>query len=114
VPLTLLRHAAALILGALVSLASVAVHRSVFPLGLLLAVVTSYAVPWWLLRSSHPRTAASYVAGWLVLFGFVVKGRPEGDFAIAQDVRGLTLMLAGLGLVVVGLVSLTGRRPSGT
>jgi len=29
-------------------------------------------------------------------------------------VRGLTLMLAGLGLVVVALVSLTGRRPSGT
>jgi hypothetical protein len=108
------RHAAALLLGALVALASVAVHRSAFPLGLLLAVVTTYAVPWWLLRSSRPRTAATYVVGWLVVFGFVVTGRPEGDYAIAQDVKGLTLMLAGLGLVVVGVVSLTRTRPSGT
>ncbi len=110
----MLRHAAALLLGALVALASVAVHRSAFPLGLLLAVVTTYAVPWWLLRSTRPRTAATYVAGWLVVFGFVVTGRPEGDYAIAQDVKGLTLMLAGLGLVVVGVVSLTRTRPSGT
>ena len=111
--LTLLRHAATLLLGATVSLASVAVHRSLFPLGLLLAVFTTYAVPWWLLRSSYPRTAASYVVGWLVVFALVVRGRPEGDFAIAEDVKGLALMAAGLGLVVVGLVSLTGRRPSG-
>jgi len=48
-----------------------------------------------------------------VVFGFVVTGRPEGDYAIAQDVKGLTLMLAGLGLVVVGVVSLTRTRPSG-
>jgi Family of unknown function (DUF6113) len=108
-----LRHAAALLLGALVALASVAVHRSAFPFGLLLAVVTTYAVPWWLLRSTRPRTAASYVAGWLVLFAGVVTGRPEGDFVMAQDVKGLTLMLAGLGLVVVGVVSLTRTRPSG-
>ena len=109
----MLRHAAALLLGALVALASVAVHRSAFPLGLLLAVVTMYAVPWWLLRSTRPRTAATYVAGWLVVFGFVVTGRPEGDYAVAQDAQGLTLMLAGLGLVVVGVVSLTRTRPSG-
>ena len=109
----MLRHAAALLLGALVALASVAVHRSAFPLGLLLAVVTTYAVPWWLLRSTRPRTAATYVAGWLVVFGFVVTGRPEGDYAVAQDAQGLTLMLAGLGLVVVGVVSLTRTRPSG-
>ena len=61
----MLRHGAALLLGALVALASVAVHRSAFPFGLLLAVVTTYAVPWWLLRSTRPRTAPSFVAGWL-------------------------------------------------
>ena len=110
----MLRHAAALLLGALVALASVAVHRSAFPLGLLLAVVTTYAVPWWLLRSTRPRTAATYVAGWLVVFGFVVTGRPEGDYAIAQDVKGLTLTLAGFGLVAIGAAGLPGRRRSGT
>ena len=94
-------------MGVAVALASVAVHRSAFPLGLVLAVATTYAVPWWLLRTRWPRTATSYAVGWLVLFGLVVVGRPEGDFAIAQDSRGLALMAAGLGLVVVGTVGLT-------
>jgi hypothetical protein len=108
----LLRHLAALLLGVLVSIASVAVHRSAFPLGLLLSVATTYAVPWWLLGSKHPRTAATYVAGWLLVFGVVIAGRPEGDFVLAQDVKGLGLMVAGIGLVVVAAVSLTRRRPS--
>ena len=94
----------------LVALAAVAVHRGLFPLGLLLAIGTSYAVPWWLLRSGHPRTASSYVVGWLALFAVVVTGRREGDYALAQDLRGITMMVAGVGLVVVGVVGLTGGR----
>jgi hypothetical protein len=107
-----LRHAIALLVGALVALAAVAVHRSAFPLGLLLAVVTSYAVAWWLLRSGFPRTASSYALGWLGLFALVVSGRPEGDFALAQDLRGVSLMVAGFGLVVVAVVGFTGGRRS--
>ena len=91
-----------------------AVHRSAFPLGLLLAAATTYAVPWWLLRSSAPRTATSYAVGWLVVLGVVVAGRPEGDFAIAQDLRGRSLLLVvGLGLVAVALAGITGGRGSG-
>jgi hypothetical protein len=97
-----------------VALAAVTVHRGLFPFGLVLAVGTTYAVPWWLLRSRHPRTASSYVVGWLVMFGVVVTGRPEGDYALAQDLRGITLMVAGIGLVVVGVVGLTGGRRSST
>jgi hypothetical protein len=111
---TLLRHAAALVLGLLVSLASVAVHRSAFPLGLALAVVTTYAVAWWLLRSAHPRTATTYVAGWLAAFAVVLRGRPEGDFVLAQDLKGVLLMVAGLGLVAIAAAGLPGRRRSGT
>jgi hypothetical protein len=107
-----LRHVASLLLGALVALAAVAVHRSAFPLGLLLAVVTSYAVPWWLLRSRFPRTASSFALGWLALFAVVVAGRPEGDFALAQDVQGISLMVAGFGLGVVAVVGFTGGRGS--
>ena len=109
-----LRHVAALLLGALVALAAVVVHRSAFPLGLLLSVLTSYGVAWWLLRSSFPRTASSYAVGWLALFAVVVLGRPEGDFALAQDRRGIALMLAGFGLVVVAIVGFTGGRGSST
>ncbi len=72
-----------MLLGALVALAAVWVHRSLFPLGLVLAVATTWAVPWRLLLSRWPRTAASYVAGWLALFGLVVAGRPECDYALA-------------------------------
>ena len=112
--MTLLRHAAALVLGLLVSLASVAVHRSAFPLGLVLALVTTYAVAWWLLRSAHPRTATTYVAGWLSVLALVLRGRPEGDFALAQDLKGVLLAVAGLGLVAIGAAGLPGRRRSGT
>ena len=99
--MTLLRHAAALLLGLLVSLASVTVHRT-------------YALAWWLLRSAHPRTATTYVAGWLAAFAVVLRGRPEGDFALAQDLKGVLLTVAGLGLVAIGAAGLPGRRRSGT
>lgn len=108
--MTVLRHLAAGVVGLVVALAAVAVHRSAFPLGLLLAVVTTYAVPWWLMRSRFPRTSVSYVAGWLALFAVVVTGRPEGDFVIAQDLAGYTLMVAGLVLVLVGFVGVSGGR----
>ena len=112
--MTLLRHAAALLLGLIVSLASVTLHRSAFPLGLVLALATTYALAWWLLRSAHPRTATTYVAGWLAMFAVVLRGRPEGDFALAQDLKGVLLMVAGLGLVAIGAAGLPGRRRSGT
>ena len=110
----LLRHAAALLVGVVVALAAVAVHRSAFPLGLLLAAGTTYAVPWRLLHTRHPRSATSFVAGWLAMFAAVVLGRPEGDYAIAQDLRGYALMLAGVGLVAVGLVGLARGNRSDT
>jgi hypothetical protein len=104
----LLRHACCVMLGVLVALAAVGVHRSLFPLGLLLAVATTWAVPWWQLRSPWPRTAASYCVGWLALFAVVVVGRPEGDYALAGDLPGYALMAAGFALVVVGIVALAG------
>jgi hypothetical protein len=103
-----LRHAGCVLLGALVALAAVGVHRSLLPLGLLLALSTTGAVPWWQLRSPWPRTAASYCVGWLGMFAVVVAGRPEGDYALAGDLPGYALMAAGFLLVVVGVVALAG------
>jgi uncharacterized membrane protein len=108
----LLRHVLSALTGAATGLAAVTVHRSAFPLGLLLALVTTFAVAWRLLRSSRPRTAGSFVLGWLVVLGVVLAGRPEGDYAIAADLPGYALLAAGLVLVVVGLVAVAGgRRP---
>jgi len=111
---TPVRHLGAHLLGAVVALASVAVHREAFPIGAFLAIGTTFAVAWWLLRSRHPRTAATYVAGWLAVLAVVIAGRPEGDYALANDLAGYTLMGTGLLLVAVALVALTGSGRSNT
>jgi hypothetical protein len=109
----LLRHVGCLLLGAFVGLASVAVHRSDRPWGLLLALLTTFAVPGWLLgspRAAVRRAAASYVVGWLVVGAVILPGRPEGDYALASDPEGFALLGAGFMLVVVGVVSVAGGR----
>ena len=108
--MSVLRGAACVLLGAAVALAALAVHRMAVPLGLLFAIGTTFAVAWWLLRSSRPGSGAWYVAGWLAVFGVAVLGRPEGDYVIANDVRGWSMIATGLGLVVVGIVSVAGGR----
>jgi hypothetical protein len=107
---TVLRHGAALLLGAVVGLAAVVVHRSLVPLGLLLALAATFVTAWWFQRSSRPRTAASYAAGWFAVLLVVLLGRPEGDYAVAADPPGFALLAGGLVLVVVALVALVGGR----
>jgi len=105
---TLLRTVGCLLLGALVALGAVGVHRSLPPWGLLLAVATTLAVPWRLLLSRWPATATAYVVGWAAVFALVVVGRPEGDYALAGDLAGYSLMAAGFVLVIVGVAAVTG------
>lgn len=105
----LLRHAGAFLLGVVVGVAATAVHRvttSGLPAGLLLAVVASIAAAWLLRTGVVPRSAAAYCLGWVLVIGFAVAGRPEGDFAVAGDLAGYTLMGTGLVLVVLGVASL--------
>ena len=109
----LLLHAGALLLGAVVALASVAVHRDAagpLPWGLVLALGATFAVPWALAGvPGQRRLVTSYALGWVVLLGLVVTGRPEGDYAVAGDLPGYALMTAGLVLVVLGLAALPAR-----
>jgi Family of unknown function (DUF6113) len=107
---TVLRHGAALVLGVVVGLAAVIVHRAAFPLGLLLALVATFATAWWCQRSPRPRTAATFAAGWLAVLLVVLLGRPEGDYAVAADVPGFALLAGGLVLFLVALVVLAGGR----
>jgi hypothetical protein len=104
-------HLLAVLLGACVGLAALAVHRSAFPWGLALALATSLAVPWRLLLSRRPRSAAAYAAGWLVVFAVALAGRPEGDFVLATDLEGYTLIGGALVVLAVGVVGLLRRRP---
>ncbi len=111
--MSILRGAVCLLLGAAVAVGALAVHRMLVPLGLVLALGTTFATAWWL-RRTVGRTAVLYVAGWLAVLVVAVVGRPEGDYVIANDIRGWSMIAAGLGLVVVGLVSLAGGRPRDT
>ena len=104
--MTPLRHLAAALLGAVVALAAVAVHRQGVA-GLLLAWVASALTAWRLGRGTVSRgLALSYAAGWVALLALVLTGRPEGDYAVASDLRGYALMAAGLAVLAVGVASL--------
>ena len=103
-------HASAALVGATVGFASVVVHRTgvlQLPLGL----VTTFAVAWALRISAVRRLATSYAAGWLIVFGYVLAGRPEGDYAVAGDLTGYLLIAAAFGMLVIGVSSL-GQRGS--
>ena len=106
----LIAHLGALLLGGVVALAALMVHRSAFPWGLLLALATSVSVPWRLLCSRLPRTGTTYAVGWLVVLGVALGGRPEGDFVLAGDLEGYALIAASLAVLALGVASLPGRH----
>lgn len=106
----------ALLLGAAVAVAAIGVHRMllavplVVPVGPVLAVVGSL-VPAWAARTLRPALSAAYCAGWLVVFGLALAGRPEGDYVVAADLRGYTLIAVAFVLVATGVSALSSRRP---
>lgn len=105
-------HALVLVLGATTCLAAVTVHHSdarQLPLGLLLGLAATFSVVWALWVSSFQRLAPSYAVGWLIVFGLVLAGKPEGDFALAGDLSGYLMIAAAFAMTVVGIVSLTRR-----
>lgn len=110
----LLCHVLAAVVGAVVAVAAVTVHRSVvlhLPAGLLLGLLATF-VAIWALRQLLARLATSFGAGWVVAFGFVVVGKPEGDYAVAGDLRGYALFAAAFAVIVVGVASLSPRHSS--
>jgi hypothetical protein len=106
-------HAGALLLGAAVAVASLAVHRDVlagFPAGLVFVAVVSVYVALVLRHLAAPgRTAASYCLGWLAVLSYALLGRPEGDYLVAADLEGYGLIVIGLVIVLVLLSSLVRR-----
>ena len=106
-------HVGAALTGALASLAALAVHRS-GPGWFVLAGVVSLGAAWLLRGTAHPRLAASYSLGWLLVFGVAVAGRREGDYVLATDLAGYGLMAVAFALVALAVSVLPGRRPPRT
>ncbi len=95
-----------LLLGLAVGLASVAVHATWWglPLALTTTAVSAYAAP------SGWAGRLPFVLGWAVVVGVLAMPRGEGDFLIAGDVSGYTLLGFGVVLVVAGFVTLPPPR----
>jgi hypothetical protein len=91
-----------LIVGLCVGLASVAVHATWWglPLAVATTALTAYAAPGgWSAR-------LPFVLGWAAAVVALAVPRGEGDFLIAADVPGYTLLGFGLALVVAGFATL--------
>jgi hypothetical protein len=98
---------ALLVLGVGTGLAAVALHELWW--GLLLSALatgtTLLGLPagWW--------TRLPFALGWAGLVGLVVSPRPEGDYAIRQDLPGYSLL--GIAVLVLGFGLATLPRPGG-
>ena len=96
---------ALLLLGVGTGLAAVALHE--FWWGLLLAVAATVATllalrpGWW--------SRLPFALGWAGVVGWLVSPRPEGDYAIRQDLPGYTLI--GIAFLVLGFGIATLPRP---
>lgn len=97
-----------LVLGLAVGLSAVALHHRWW--GMLLAfaatATTAYALPsgWW--------ARVPFAVGWVAMVGYLAYGRDEGDFVIAGDVQGYTLLGFAVALLVAAMVTLPNRRGS--
>ncbi len=88
--------------GAATGLAAVALHGRWW--GLLLATAATLAAllalppGWW--------SRLAFAVGWTGFVGWILNPRPEGDYAIAQDLAGYALLGVGLVVLVLGLATL--------
>jgi hypothetical protein len=95
-----------IVLGLVVGLSSVALHH--YWWGLLLAiaatVTTAYALPpgWW--------ARIPFTVGWVAMIGYLAFPRAEGDYAIAGDIQGYTLLAFAAALLVGAMVTLPPLR----
>lgn len=107
------------VLGAVLGLASLLVHREALrgggvalPWGLLLGLGTTYAVITALsTTSAGVRGSAGCGVGWFLLVLAAQRSRPEGDFLVAGDWLGTSFVLGGMAVVAMAVVR-NGTRPS--
>lgn len=91
--------------GALVSLATVAVHGRWW--GLLLGLAATAA---WLV-ALRGWTRLPFAIGWVVVLAFAAPARPEGDVVVANDAAGWLLLAAGVVVLLAGISGLRRRPP---
>lgn len=110
--MTLLRRGVlavlALLAGAAVSVCTVALHG--YTWGLVLGTVTTAAAlvalpPGWWAR-------LPFALGWVGVLWLATTRRPEGDYLVASDAHGYTLLVVGMLVLAGGCLGLVRRRPA--
>ena len=99
-----------LVAGVLTGWAAVLLHARWWglALGLAACAATLVALPprWW--------GRLAFAVGWVVAVALGAAGRPEGDFLVAADAAGWTLLVSTLVVLVGSLVTIGRRRPAPT
>ncbi|WP_109509329.1 hypothetical protein [Nocardioides speluncae] len=97
-----------LFVGAATALATVALHArwwwlvyAMLTTGVVLAVLPAR---WW--------ARVAFAVGWLLMVGYAVLGRPEGDWAIASDLSGYVVLVAALVFTLAAALTSAGSGPS--
>lgn len=95
-----------LLLGLVVGLCSVALHSAGWWLALVVAatLTTGYALP------AGWATRVPYALGWAAMTAYLSVPRGEGDYVVASNLPGYTLLALGVSLVVGAMVTLPQRR----
>ncbi|MGA8846201.1 MAG: hypothetical protein WB471_06260 [Nocardioides sp.] len=94
--------------GVLVGAASAVVHG--LGLGLVLSLVATLALVlalpagWW--------ARLPFGVGWLGVVFYLSNPRPEGDYLIASNGFGYTLLGTGMAIVAFGIITVRPRRPA--
>lgn len=105
VPVGVAVAAASLVGGAVVGTFAVAVHGWTWGLVLALAATAATLValpPGW--------ARLPFALGWTAAVGFLSIARAEGDFLVAQDTRGVLLVVSAPAVIVAGFVGLLNRK----
>jgi hypothetical protein len=89
------------VLGAASGLASVAVHDKSWP-WFLVAVAAPLATA---IAAAAGLLRFVFVAGWFGVLMLAMLGRPEGDYAITDSVRGYALLGDGVLLLVLAVTT---------
>ncbi|GAA3804199.1 hypothetical protein [Nocardioides panacisoli] len=105
VPVGVAVAAASLVGGVVVGTFSVVVHGWTWGLVLALAA-TAATLP--ALPAGWARLP--FALGWTAAVGLLSIARPEGDFLVAQDTRGVVLVVSAPAVIAAGFVGLLNRR----
>lgn len=98
VPLALLALAGGVVVGT----ASTLVHG--LTVGLVLALVATVAAVWALPPGWWSRLP--FAAGWLLVVFYFSNPRPEGDYLVASNTEGYTLLGSGMAFLAFSIITL--------